>query len=154
MPIRGLRDTLPLHWMGSLADPFQNVEGQLPQPEDEGAPDCDLAVDGEVGCTRHLVDASLCGVMCDPAPGGGCSRRARPACRAPSATPSATTWRPSCWPCRTRRRRRAATTTALTELALDNLPAREGFSDFFTDLDGLGVGSPSNDIGQAVGFAP
>jgi YVTN family beta-propeller protein len=60
MPVRGLRDTLPLHWVGSLADPLPEVF----LPEDEGAPDCDLAVDGEIGCIRHLVDASLAGVMC------------------------------------------------------------------------------------------
>jgi YVTN family beta-propeller protein len=154
MPIRGLRDTLPVHWMGSLADPFQNLEGQRPQPEDAGAPDCDLAVDGEVGCMRHLVNASLSGVMCAPDPGGGCSMMG-PADQpgslsdgerdAMSAFLMAVAYPPS--PARRDDDR-------LTELAVDNLPALEGFSDFFTDLDGLGVGSPSNDIGQAVGFAP
>ncbi len=69
MPIRGLRDTLPLHWVGNLADPFPGVG--VGGGEDPVAPDCDLAVDGEVGCIRHLVDASLSGVMCDQA--GGCA---------------------------------------------------------------------------------
>ncbi len=64
MPVRGLRDTLPLHWAGNLADPFPGA-GSGP-PEDPVAPDCSLAADGEVGCIRHLVDASLSGVMCDP----------------------------------------------------------------------------------------
>jgi hypothetical protein len=60
MPVRGLRDTLPLHWVGTLADPIPGVF----LAEDGGAPDCDLAADGEIGCIRHLVDASLSGVMC------------------------------------------------------------------------------------------
>lgn len=66
MPIRGLRNTLPLHWAGNLADPFAGVG--VGAPEDPVAPDCDLDVDGEVGCIRHLVDASLSGVMCAQSP--------------------------------------------------------------------------------------
>ena len=69
MPIRGLRDTLPLHWVGNLADPFPGVG--VGGPEDPVAPDCDLLVDGETGCIRHLVNASLSGVMCDQS--GGCA---------------------------------------------------------------------------------
>jgi hypothetical protein len=67
MPIRGLRDTLPLHWVGNLADPFPGtgVGGN----EDPVAPDCDIDVVGEEGCIRHLVDASLSGVMCEQTPG-------------------------------------------------------------------------------------
>ncbi|MGH0037929.1 MAG: hypothetical protein ACQGVK_23105 [Myxococcota bacterium] len=68
MPIRGLRDTLPLHWVGNLADPFPGAG--VGAPEDPVSPDCDLLVDGEEGCIRDLVDASLSGVMCDQA--GGC----------------------------------------------------------------------------------
>jgi hypothetical protein len=60
MPVRGLRDTLPLHWVGTLADPIPGVF----LAEDDGAPDCDLATDGELGCIRHIVDASMSGVMC------------------------------------------------------------------------------------------
>jgi cytochrome c553 len=63
-PIRGLHGTLPLHWDGTLGDPFGGPDGanganaSLP-------PDCDLA-HGEDGCFRHLVNASLAGVMCEP----------------------------------------------------------------------------------------
>jgi DNA-binding beta-propeller fold protein YncE len=58
MPVRGLRDTLPLHWDGSLGDPIAGtfVPGDT-------APDCSLA-NGEAECFRDLVDASLGGVMC------------------------------------------------------------------------------------------
>lgn len=66
MPIRGLRDTLPLHWVGNLADPFVGVG--VGGGEDPVAPDCDIFIDGEKGCIRHLVNASLSGVMCDQSP--------------------------------------------------------------------------------------
>lgn len=142
---RGLRDTLPLHWMGNLADPFPDQADQLFQPEDDGAPDCDLLVDGEVGCARHLVNASLSGVMCDPA--GGCAA-------GPSGLPGALTdaerdavaaflMAVSFPPSPTRRPDDALSTTAL-----------QGVTDFFTDEDGLGVGSASSDLGQVVDFAP
>ncbi len=61
MPIRGLRDTVPLHWDGILGDPF-------------GGPNGATGIGGNVGsncsadphtCFRDLVDASLSGVMCD-----------------------------------------------------------------------------------------
>ena len=69
MPVRGLRDTIPLHWDGTLADPI----GGTFVPGDS-APDCNLAVDGEFGCIRRMVDASLSGVMCSqPACGVGAS---------------------------------------------------------------------------------
>jgi YVTN family beta-propeller protein len=58
MPVRGLRDTLPLHWDGTLGDP---VAGTF-VPGDT-APDCSLAA-GDLACFRDLVDASLSGVMC------------------------------------------------------------------------------------------
>jgi hypothetical protein len=60
MPVRGLRDTIPLHWVGTLADPIPGVF----LAEDDGAPDCNLATDGEIGCIRHLVDGAMAGVMC------------------------------------------------------------------------------------------
>lgn len=146
MPIRGLRDTLPLHWMGNLADPFPNLPNQLAQPEDHAAPDCDLAADGEVGCARHLVNGSLAGVMCEQT--GGCPT-------GPSGLPGALT-----------DAERDAMAAFLLAVAFPPAPsraptdalsplARQGVSDFFTDEDGLGVGSPTGGgIGGQVGFAP
>ena len=150
-PIRGLRDTLPLHWLGSLGDPFENHEDgdgnllQLFQPEDDGAPDCDLALDGEVGCARHLVNASLSGVMCDPT--GGCQP-------GPSGLPGALS-----------EDERDAMAAFLMSVSYPPSPSRrpddalsptamQGVTDFFTDEDGLGVGSGALGVGQAVGFAP
>ena len=59
MPIRGLRDTLPLHWDGVLSDPFGgiNTESLLASVD----PTCSE----EHECFRELVDASLGGTMCD-----------------------------------------------------------------------------------------
>jgi hypothetical protein len=71
MPIRGLRDTLPLHWDGILGDPFGGPNGATGSGGNPGS-NC---VGGDPhGCFRHLVDASLSGVMCNQAgacpPGG------------------------------------------------------------------------------------
>lgn len=142
---RGLRDTLPLHWLGNLADPFPDHEDQLFQPEDDGAPDCDLETDGEIGCARHLVNASLSGVMCDQA--GGCAV-------GPSGLPGAYT-----------EAERNAMAAFMMSVSYPPSPTRrpddalspvamQGVTDFFTDEDGLGVGSAAAGVGAAVGFSP
>jgi len=65
MPVRGLKNTLPLHWDGSLGDPFGGTNGALGGGGNE-APDCDLGgPDGDHDCFLDLVDGSLAGVMCD-----------------------------------------------------------------------------------------
>ena len=81
MPIRGLKNTLPLHWDGNLGDPFGGGNGDV----------------GVGGSGRHrllarrtstatttasadLVPASLSGVMCDQTPSCAAGRPARPAC--------------------------------------------------------------------------
>lgn len=69
MPVRGLRDTLPLHWDGVLGDPFGGTNGEtqtgLLQPTNL-PPNCGPNGGGG-NCFRHLVNASLSGVMCDQA---------------------------------------------------------------------------------------
>jgi len=65
MPVRGLTATIPLHWDGTLGDPFGGTNGAF----GPGAPQAPNCTD-EHDCFRHLVDASLAGVMCDQA--GGC----------------------------------------------------------------------------------
>jgi hypothetical protein len=64
MPIRGLANTLPLHWDGTLGDPFGGRNGEV-GVNGNAPPVCSLAA-GPDACFRHLVDASLSGVMCDP----------------------------------------------------------------------------------------
>jgi YVTN family beta-propeller protein len=134
MPIRGLRDTLPLHWVGNLADPFSGTG--VGAPEDPVSPDCDLQIDGEAGCIRDLVDASLSGVMCDQA--GGCDPSDAQAGPGGSNLPGALTdaerddmsvflaavsYPPS-------PRRRPDDTLSAS--------ATDGMDDFFTDQGGLG----------------
>jgi YVTN family beta-propeller protein len=149
MPIRGLRDTLPLHWEGTLADPIPGVNPQA-VPFDT-APDCDLEVDGEIGCVRHLVDAALSGPMCQHNVPGGCQpdegqtgpggsqlpgsltdaeRDAMAAFQLAVAFPPAPERRPD---------------DVLSPLALG------GVSDFFTNEDGEGI---NDGIGQVLNFAP
>jgi DNA-binding beta-propeller fold protein YncE len=65
MPVRGLKNTLPLHWDGTLGDPFNGRNGET--GINATAPK-NCTEDQE--CFRHLVNASLSGVMCDQA--GGC----------------------------------------------------------------------------------
>jgi len=64
LSVRGLRDTLPLHWDGSLAKPTTPPPGVQPVAEsctfDVSAPDL-----GDLDCFRNLVDTGLAGVMCD-----------------------------------------------------------------------------------------
>jgi YVTN family beta-propeller protein len=74
MPIRGLANTVPLHWDGTLGDPFGGGNGQVGL-NGIGGTDCVIGdADGEHDCFLDLVNASLAGVMCDQAnacpPGG------------------------------------------------------------------------------------
>ena len=62
MPIRGLRETLPLHWDGTLGDPIGGPNGAVGLSGNL-APTCDPA--NPQTCFRDLVNGSLSGVMCD-----------------------------------------------------------------------------------------
>ena len=70
MPVRGLRDSVPLHWDGALGDPFDSINGS--GATDPGPPNPSVTAEGDVcsltnqeHCFRHLIEASLMGVMCD-----------------------------------------------------------------------------------------
>jgi YVTN family beta-propeller protein len=142
MPIRGLRDTLPLHWEGRLADPYPNPPPDPSRPNlvpGDVAPDCNLQTDGEIGCIRTLVNASLSGVMC-----------AQPTCpTGPSSLPGAFN-----------DEERTAMATFLQAVSFPPAPERRpsdklsptanlGVQDFFTDEDGLGIG---HGLGGGLGF--
>ena len=60
MPIRGLRDTLPLHWDGVPGDPFGGTNAEVPNGEDD-EPNCT----DEHSCFRDLVNGAMSGTMCD-----------------------------------------------------------------------------------------
>ncbi|MDJ0868282.1 MAG: YncE family protein [Myxococcota bacterium] len=74
MPVRGLKNTLPLHWDGTLGDPFGGPNGATGAGGNGGS-DCALGPvtdpDRDHACFRALVDSSLSGVMCDQS-GPGC----------------------------------------------------------------------------------
>ena len=68
MPIRGLKNTLPLHWAGNLGDPFGGGNGDVGFGG-AGGTDCSLGgADGDHDCFADLVPASLRGVMCNQTP--------------------------------------------------------------------------------------
>jgi YVTN family beta-propeller protein len=65
MPVRGLKNTNPLHWDGTLGDPFFGRNGETGVNVNALANCSD-----DQSCFRQLVNASLAGVMCDQ--GGAC----------------------------------------------------------------------------------
>ena len=74
MPIRGLKNTLPLHWDGALGDPFGGGNGSVGF-SGNGGTDCSLGgADLDHDCFLDLALGSLSGVMCDQSgscpPGG------------------------------------------------------------------------------------
>lgn len=60
MPMRGLRDTLPLHWDGVLGDPFGGPNGEVGSTGTAAANCTD-----DHSCFRQLVDSASAGVMCE-----------------------------------------------------------------------------------------
>jgi YVTN family beta-propeller protein len=149
MPIRGLRDSLPLHWEGVLSDPFPGVNANA--AAFDTAPDCDLATDGEIGCARHLVNAALSGPMCQHNTPNGCEPGEGQTGPQGSNLPGTLT-----------DEERDAMAAFQLAVAFPPGPARRptdtlspaangGVSDFFTneDLQGINTG-----IGQVVSFAP
>jgi YVTN family beta-propeller protein len=65
MPVRGLKNTLPLHWDGTLGDPFGGGNGSTGVGGFDPI-DCTLGdADGDHDCFMDLVRASLSSVMCD-----------------------------------------------------------------------------------------
>jgi DNA-binding beta-propeller fold protein YncE len=70
MPVRGLKGTLPLHWDGSLGDPFAGPNGEVGVGDFASSPSAPANCTDDQSCFRQLVNASLSGVMCDQS--GGC----------------------------------------------------------------------------------
>jgi hypothetical protein len=148
-PIRGLRNTLPLHWEGVLADPILGVNPKA--AAFDSAPDCDINAVGEVGCVRHLVNAALSGPMCQHNTPNGCEVGEGQSGPNGANLPGALT-----------EDERNAMAAFQLAVAFPPPPARrpddklsafanQGVADFFTNEDGLGV---NNGVGQALNFAP
>ena len=67
MPIRGLKNTLPLHWDGTLGDPFGGINGAVGTGGSAPA-GCSVADGDDHDCFVDLVVHALSGVMCDQDP--------------------------------------------------------------------------------------
>jgi YVTN family beta-propeller protein len=138
MPIRGLRNTVPLHWDGTLGDPFGGGNGAV-GVAGAGGTSCTLGdLDGDRDCFLNLVEASLTGVMCDQS--GPCPDTALTAVQQEDmAIFLANVSYP---PARSRRLddtlSDASSTADLNGIATS---ARQGFADFFTDVGGNGGGT-------------
>jgi hypothetical protein len=67
MPVRGLKGTLPLHWDGSLGDPFTSINGETGSSLQGNGAGATVPANctNDQSCFRQLVNASLSGVMCD-----------------------------------------------------------------------------------------
>ena len=139
MPIRGLKNTVPLHWDGTLGDPFGGGNGSVGLAG-VGGTDCVLGdADGDHDCFLDLVNASLSGVMCDQTgscPPGGNELTAQE--KDDLATFLAVVSYP---PARSRRVgdnvSRLADPTPATQGGVA-VSARKGFANFFINQDGGG----------------
>lgn len=66
LSVRGLRDTLPLHWDGTLGKPADPAAGPVQAvPQSCNPNDSTVPWSIDVSCFLDLVDASLAGVMCE-----------------------------------------------------------------------------------------
>jgi len=132
MPIRGLRDTLPLHWDGTLGDPFGGSNGEIQSgllTSETVPPNCGPNGGGG-NCFRHLVDAALAGPNCDqPACGQGPSGLPGELSLTERDNMAAFLENVSYPPARSRRPDDVVTATAL-----------QGFDDFFYDQGGIALG--------------
>jgi YVTN family beta-propeller protein len=143
MPVRGLKNTLPLHWDGTLGDPFGGGNGAV-GANGNGGIDCTLTQGpgGDHACFRDAVNAANAGVMCDQSgacsPGGLLSEQQKD----DEATYLASISYP---PARSRRLDDTLSTPA-SPAAVPNgdgtpstltASASKGFKEFFTDQGGL-----------------
>jgi len=139
MPVRGLANTLPLHWDGTLGDPIGGPNGEIGVGASEPALDCSLA-NGPQECFRHLVDAALAGVMCEqPACAAGPSGLAGGLDVAERESMAVFLRSVAYPPARSRALDDAVTASA-----------RDGFADFFLDQGGNG-GSQARSCADTTG---
>jgi YVTN family beta-propeller protein len=156
MPVRGLKNTVPLHWDGTLGDPFGGGNGAVGLGGNGGT-DCSLGgTDGDHDCFVDLVNGSLSGVMCDQSgacPPGGTELSSQE--REDLATYMAAVSYP---PPRSRRPDDTLSTSA-TPVVVNNgdgtpsaftANARRGFGRFFVNQGGL-VGDPDTCADSTAG---
>ncbi|NNL64685.1 MAG: hypothetical protein HKP30_00440 [Myxococcales bacterium] len=130
MPIRGLANTVPLHWDGTLGDPFGGMNGAVGTGGSVPA-SCDTSDGDEHDCFLDLVVHSLSGVMCDQDPvtnPAGCPLGGNTLSVAEQDDLAVFMANVSYPPPRSRRMDDVVTASA-----------NQGFSDFFVDVGGLGT---------------
>jgi YVTN family beta-propeller protein len=129
-PVRGLANTVPLHWDGSLGDPFGGINGAVGTGGSAPA-SCDVSDGDEHDCFLDLVVHSLSGVMCDQDPVSnpdGCPLGGNELSAAEQDDMAVFMANVAYPPPRSRRMDDALTASA-----------NQGFSDFFVDVGGLGT---------------
>jgi YVTN family beta-propeller protein len=143
MPIRGLKNTLPLHWDGTLGDPFGGGNGAVGAGNNGGS-DCALGdADGDHDCFLDLVQGSLSGVMCDQDPASnpaGCPPGGNELTLTEQNDMASFLASVVYPPARSRRIDDTVSATAMT-----------GFSQFFVDQPGPNVPISFADIGDLAG---
>jgi YVTN family beta-propeller protein len=135
MPVRGLKNTLPLHWDGTLGDPFGGGNGAVGLLGNGGT-SCDTEdADGDHDCFLNLVEGSLNGVMCDQS--GSCPNTGL---TLQDQDDMATFLASVSYPPARSRRIDDTLSSGDSPADLNGIPtsARQGFSDFFTDVGGNG----------------
>jgi len=138
MPVRGLRDTVPLHWDGSLGDPFGGPDGSTGSG---GSVPASCSAGSPHGCFRDLVDASLSGVMCQQPCATGPSGLAGLMTVQQREDMATFLERVSYPPARSRRLDDTLSSTtdpSPPQVGALDVGAREGFEDFFMDQSGGG----------------
>ena len=138
MPIRGLKNTVPLHWDGTLGDPFGGGNGAVglggtADPSHACNPN---DADGDHDCFLDLVEGALSGVMC--LQGGTCPP---PGLDAQAQNDMATFLAGVSYPpARSRRvddRLSSFQDVVPAELNGATVSAQQGFMDFFVDQGGV-----------------
>ena len=135
MPVRGLKNTLPLHWDGTLGDPFGGGNGAVGL-NGNGGTGCTLGdADGDHDCFLNLVAGSLNGVMCDQS--GACPNTGL---TLQQQDDMATFLASVSYPPARSRRIDDTLSDGTNTADLDGIAtsARQGFADFFTDVGGNG----------------
>jgi hypothetical protein len=142
MPIRGLKNTVPLHWDGTLGDPFDNtgngavgVAGSVPAS-------CSTADGDQHDCFLDLVEGSLSAVMCDQNPAtnpAGCPSGGNELSASERDDLAVFLASVSYPPARSRRMNDTLSRVSdpnPVQVGTIAVSAHEGFKDFFTDQGG------------------
>jgi hypothetical protein len=135
MPIRGLANTVPLHWDGTLGDPFGGGNGAVGLGGNGGT-HCTIGdADGEHDCFLDLVAGSLSGVMCDQS--GSCPNTGL---TAQDEDDMATFLARVAYPPARSRRMDDTLSNGSSPADLSGIAtsAQQGFSDFFTNVNSGG----------------